>query len=129
MSQTKSNIGRIIAQHWTQTEKDLWKRINFVFQGEFSLRQRLERLMDCWGMDEFLGRPYIARIVQLRNIKPHGRGRELSPEIAQEMLTLLLFLCALGRIYVLKALGCDRRAISAGFKRCRYPHLAPRKHG
>jgi hypothetical protein len=76
-------------------------------------------------MGGFLGRPRIRRLVELRNIKPHGRGRDFSPDVAQEVVTVLPFLCALARYHLLKALGFDRVAIAAGFARCRYGRFVP----
>jgi len=73
-----------------------------------------------WRADGFRGDLDLARLVQIRNLKPHGRGREVSPDVFREIIRLTPLLCALARYHVLKVLGFDRSAIAAGF--ARLPH-------
>ncbi len=79
------------------------------------LKYRIERLTEMWSSDGFRGRPDIQRVVDLRNLKPHGRGREISAQVAQEMGVLVRFFCALARFHILKFLGFDRGSIAMGF--------------
>jgi hypothetical protein len=120
-------IRRLVEQRGDEEERALCQRIGAGFRNEFSLRQRLERLIGMWSADGFRGRPDPVRLVQIRNMKPHGRGRELSPEVFREIVIFLPFLCALARYHVLRILGFDRAAIAASFARTphRYGKFVP----
>jgi len=113
-------IRRLVKQHGSREDQEVCARIGAAFRNEFSLRQRLERLMAMWKADGFRGHADPRRLVELRNMKPHGRGREVSPKVFREIITFLPFLCALARYHILKVLGFDAAAIAAGF--AKVPH-------
>jgi hypothetical protein len=120
-------IKKLVEQYGDEEEKAVCARIGAAFRNEFSLRQRLERLIAMWADDGFRGGPDLRRVAKIRNLKPHGRGRELSPEVIREIVGLLPFLSALARYHVLKVLGFNRAAIAAGFARVahRYGAFVP----
>lgn len=113
-------VKRLVERHGDDEERAICARIGASFRNEYSLRQRLERLMGMWSADGFRGGPDAARLVQIRNMKPHGRGRDLSADVFREIIILLPFLCALARYHVFKVLGFGREAVAAGFTRV--PH-------
>jgi hypothetical protein len=121
------SIRRLVYLDGDDEQRAVCNRIGAAFRNEFSLRQRLERLMEAWSADGFRGCPDLTRLVHLRNVKPHGRGREFSLETFREITMLLPFLCALARYHVLKVLGFDRAAVAAGFARVfhRYGQFVP----
>lgn len=109
------DLSELIETHGTDENKDLFARIKGNTPNKFSLLKRLERLHKVWQEDEFRGDPRLSRIRDLRNIIPHGRGLEISGDIAQEMITYLQYLTALGRYHVLKKLGFTGTEVAAAF--------------
>ena len=127
LREAKRRLSRLVAQHGTADDVAACNRIGRAYRNAYSLRQRLERLVGQWRDDGFRGNPDLARIVAIRNIKPHGRGHELSLETFREINIYLPFLCALARYHVLRRLGFDRTAIAEGFTRManRYGPFVP----
>jgi hypothetical protein len=99
------NLTELVKKHGSEDDKTLFRRISGSASNKFSLLRRLERLHEMWGQDGFRGAPKLSRIRDLRNIVPHGRGLEVSGEIAKEMIHYLQYLSALGRYHVMKKLG------------------------
>lgn len=114
----KANMKRLrdlVRQHGKTEDVEFFKRIQSSISNKFSLLKRLERLHQHWVEDGFRGTPNLQRIRDLRNLIPHGRGLEVSSEIAQEMVFYNQYLTALGRYHVLKVLGFTQQAIEAAF--------------
>ena len=98
-------------------------------KNSYSLSRRLERLHSYWRDDGFRGSPDIRRIRDLRNLLPHGRGLDVSSDVAQEMVAFSYYLAALGRYHVLRALGCTGDEIAAALSRRmhRYGMFVPQR--
>lgn len=109
------NLAELVEKYGSDENKKLFARIKGNASNKFSLLRRLERLHQIWQKDEFRGDPKLSRIRDLRNIIPHGRGLEISGDIAQEMITYLHYLTALGRYHVLKTLGFTGTEVAAAF--------------
>jgi hypothetical protein len=110
-------IKSIVRKYGGDEEKALCDEIGAQYRNEFPLRRRLERLTALWREDGFRGSPDIDRMVKIRNLKPHGRGREFGVEDFRFVADVLPFLSALFRYHLLKALGFERKSIAAGFIR------------
>ncbi|MDH4412073.1 MAG: hypothetical protein QE484_02115 [Rhizobium sp.] len=114
----KANMKRLrdlVDQHGNVVDVEFFKRIQSSASNKFSLLKRLERLHRHWVEDGFRGSPNLQRIRDLRNLVPHGRGLEVSSEVAKEMVIYNQYLAALGRYHVLKALGFTRQTIETAF--------------
>jgi hypothetical protein len=120
-------IRRLVRKNGTNEDNATCDLIWAGFRNKFSLAQRLNRLVSKWNSDGFRGAPNISRIVQIRNIKPHGRGRELSIEIYAEIVEFCRLLCAIARYHVLSVLGFSPDEIGRGFARVpfRYGPFVP----
>lgn len=118
---SSAGFRRLIQCYGDEEEKAVCERIGASFRNEFSLKQRLERLVGMWSAGGFRGNPDLRRLVEIRNLKPHGRGREISPALFREITAFLPFLSGLARYHGLGLMGFDREAIAAGF--ARVPHL------
>ena len=119
----------LVDKHGAEGDKILFKRIATSASNKFSLLKRLERLHHMWSQDGFRGAPDLSRIRDLRNIVPHGRGLEMSSEVAQEMAIYLRYLTALGRYHVMKVLGFTGDQIGAAFswQAHRYGEFVPKR--
>lgn len=109
------NLTALVEKHGSTADINLFRRISGAASNRFSLLKRLERLHKMWNEDGFRGNPNLKRIRDLRNVVPHGRGLQVSSDVAQEMITYLHYLTALGRYHVLKVFGFTGDQIGATF--------------
>jgi hypothetical protein len=123
------NLKELVAKQGSNEDKAFFNRIAGSASNKFSLLKRLERLHLMWSQDGFRRAPDLGRIRDLRNIVPHGRGLEISSEIATEMISFLSYLTALGRYHVLKVLGFTGDQIASAFlsQAHRYGMFVPEK--
>lgn len=112
-----TRLANLVREHGSEDDQAIFARLRQKAPNRYSLLDRLQRLHGFWQDDSFRTAPDLRRIVQLRNIIPHGRGLQVSGEIAQEMLDLTSYLVALARYHVLRALGCTGGEIAAAFRR------------
>lgn len=121
-------LKRVVQQHGSKADQELFRSLCEGNQNGYSLLRRLERLHNYWRDDGFRGSPDLRRIRDLRNLLPHGRGLDVSSDVAQEMAIYNQYLSALGRYHVLRALGCAGDEIAAAFSRKahRYGMFVPR---
>ncbi|WP_172653353.1 HEPN domain-containing protein [Methyloceanibacter caenitepidi] len=113
----RKQLKELVEKHGTEEQKAVCVQIGDSFRNEYSLRKRLKRLYDMWKADGFKGDPDLGRIVDIRNLKPHGRGHRLSPDVVGEIIVFMPFLCALARYHILKVLGFSAYDIGQGFRR------------
>lgn len=113
--QNMENLKKLVEERGTEIDVALFKRISGAVSNSFSLLKRLERLHQKWNDEGFRGNPNLKRIRDLRNLVPHGRGLEVSSDVAQEMIIYLQYLTALGRFHVLRKLGFSGDQIGAAF--------------
>ncbi|MGX7745311.1 ApeA N-terminal domain 1-containing protein [Rhodopseudomonas parapalustris] len=119
-NQEKESLKELVNKHGSDANRMFFERISGAASNRFSLLKRLERLHQKWNADGFRTNPDLKRIRDLRNVVPHGRGLEVSSEVAQEMAIYLRYLAALGRYHVLKILGFTGEEIADVFMR--QPH-------
>lgn len=117
ISRVRRQLKKLVEKYGNDEERTVCAQIGTAYRNEFSLRQRLQRLFDKWTADGFKGQPNLKRMVDIRNLKPHGRGQGLSPDVVREIVDFLPFLSALARYHILRTLGFDPAAIAAGFSR------------
>ncbi|MCF4127558.1 hypothetical protein [Methylobacterium sp. SyP6R] len=111
----------LVTKNGSSEDVDFFSRIKATASNKFSLLKRLERLHQMWHKDGFRANPNLRRIRDLRNIIPHGRGLEVSSDVAQEMVNYMKYLTALGRYHVYIILGLNGNQIAQIFSR--QPHL------
>ncbi len=114
-SRNVQSLKQIIRQHGSDADFMMFNRLRDGAPNSYSLLRRLERLHEFWRNDGFRGNPDLGRIRDLRNLLPHGRGLQISSNVAQEMIVYMKYLCALGRYHVLRALGFTGDQIAAAF--------------
>lgn len=109
------HLEKVVRKHGSEDDQALFQRMRGGTRNSYSLMRRLDRLHQHWHNDGFRGSPDLSRMRDIRNLIPHGRGLEVSSDVAREMATFNRYLSALGRYHVLRALGCTADEIANAF--------------